>query len=232
MRKNEYGQSLGPAMPEFAPRPAPARQIIEGRYCRLEPVSLSKHGQDLYQAHFSIDDDRFWTYLLSEKPKDRDECMAYVESLTNTTDPTHYAVVDQKTGKALGSLSLMRIDQHNGVVEIGHVNFSPLLQKTTQATEALYLLLNYVFKDLGYRRCEWKCDNFNQPSKIAATRFGFSFEGVFRQAIITKGRSRDTAWFAIIDQDWPELAQNYERWLAPSNFDAAGAQKSKLNHKA
>lgn len=170
----------------------------------------------------------WWTYLLQEKPAQEVEMLVMLEEFALSSDLLHFAVVDMHSNKALGSLALMRIDPVNGVIEIGHVNFSSSLQHTTQASEAIYLLLKYVFSDLGYRRCEWKCDNFNESSKRAALRFGFTFEGIFRQAVVTKGRNRDTSWFAIIDKQWPNRQKGFINWLNASNFESNGQQKSKL----
>jgi RimJ/RimL family protein N-acetyltransferase len=141
----------------------------------------------------------------------------------------HFAVIDRLSGRAVGTLALMRIDPANGAIEVGSVNFSPLLKHTPMSTEAQYLLMKLAFDELGYRRYEWKCDNFNEPSKRAALRLGFQFEGIFRQAVIYKGRSRDTAWFSITDGEWPAVRAALERWLAPENFDAQGGQRMALD---
>ena len=228
MRKNQYGQMVGDDLPGWTPRLFPQKITLNGSYCRLEPVSIEKHAQDLYEAHNLPDDGKLWTFLQHHQPAGQAEFLSYMRELSASNDPLHFAVIDRKSNKALGSLALMRIDAASGVVEIGHVNYSLSLQKTIPATEAIYLLLRYIYEDLGYRRCEWKCDNFNEASKKTALRFGFSFEGVFRQAVITKGRNRDTAWFASIDQDWPALKRGFESWLDASNFDAKGQQKRKL----
>jgi len=143
-------------------------------------------------------------------------------------DPLFHTIVDLATGKAVGVATFMRIDRASGVIEVGNINYSPLLQRTPAATEAMFLMMRRVFEELGYRRYEWKCDSLNAPSRAAALRLGFQFEGIFRQAVVYKGRNRDTAWFSIIDSEWPSLKRAYEQWLGPENFDAEGRQKRKL----
>lgn len=228
-RHNDFGQSIGPDLPEWTPRSLPPRRAIEGRFCILEPLDASKHAADLHTAYAQAPDGRDWTYLGVERPADADLTRAYAERIAKSTDPMHFAVIDRRSGRAVGTLALMRIDPANGVIEVGSVNFSPLLKNTPMSTEAQYLLMKLVFDELGYRRHEWKCDNFNEPSKRAAARLGFQYEGLFRQAVIYKGRGRDTAWFSIIDSEWPALRTAFERWLAPENFDAQGRQRMSLD---
>jgi len=228
-RQNEFGQSIGPEVPEWTPRALPPRRVIEGRFCRLEPLDVAKHADDLYAAYAQAPDGRDWTYLGVERPADLAGLRAYVERIAKSCDPLHFAVVDVRSGRAVGSLALMRIDPANGAIEVGTVNFSPLLKNTPMSTEAQYLLMKFAFDELGYRRYEWKCDNFNEPSKRAALRLGFRYEGLFRQAVIYKGRTRDTAWFSIIDSEWPALRTAFERWLAPGNFDEKGGQRMSLD---
>jgi RimJ/RimL family protein N-acetyltransferase len=228
-RQNEYGQPIGPLVPEWAPRSLPPRHPIEGRYCVLEPLDAARHADDLYAAYALAPDARDWTYLFVERPADLASARAYVERAAQSTDPLHFAVVDRQSGRAVGTLALMRIDPAHGAIEVGSVTFSPLLKQTPMSTEAQYLLMKLAFDQLGYRRYEWKCDNFNEPSKRAAARLGFQFEGIFRQAIVYKGRSRDTAWFSIVDSEWPALRTAFERWLAPENFDAEDKQRMALD---
>lgn len=152
----------------------------------------------------------------------------YCERAAASEDPLHFAVIARASGRAVGTLALMRIDPPNGVAEVGHVTFSPLLKRTPVSTEAQFLLMRRVFDELGYRRYEWKCDSLNAPSRQAALRLGFQFEGIFRQAVVYKGRSRDTAWFSIIDGEWPARRAAFEQWLAPENFDAQGRQRARL----
>jgi Acetyltransferases, including N-acetylases of ribosomal proteins len=205
---------------------APPRTPMSGRFCRLEPLGLA-HAQGLYEANALDREQRNWTYLPLEPFTAIDAYRAWVEKAAAGSDPLFFAIVDAG-GRPVGVASFLRIDPGNGVIEIGHLNFSPLMQRTPIATQAIFLMLKRAFDELGYRRCEWKCDSLNEPSRIAALRFGFSYEGLFRQAIVYKGRNRDTAWYSIIDAEWPRLRKAYESWLAPENFDAGGKQRRKL----
>ncbi|MDM9622628.1 GNAT family protein [Rhizobium sp. S96] len=206
----------------------PDRVVLDGRYTRLEPLDPAKHGEQLFaSAQQPGADDRF-RYLFEEAPADLAAFTPWLEKAAASPDPMFFAVIDKKTGRAEGRQALMRIDATHGVIEIGNILWGPGIARTRVATEALYLFASYAFDTLGYRRFEWKCNDLNEPSKRAALRFGFAFEGVFRQHMVAKGRNRDTAWFAMIDGDWPRLKAGYEAWLAPSNFDEAGNQKSKL----
>jgi len=225
---NAYGQPIGAPLPDWSPRERPAHTLIEGRYCRLEPLDAARHAADLYAAYSQAPDGRDWTYMISGPFADAADYRAYAERIATGADPLHYAAIDRRTGRAVGTLALMRIDPANGAVEVGHVAFSPLLKHTPASTEAQYLLMRHVFDDLGYRRFEWKCDSLNAPSRQAAERLGFRFEGIFRQVVVYKGRSRDTAWFSIMDHEWPVLATAFAEWLAPGNFDAQGRQLRSL----
>lgn len=207
----------------------PHRIVLEGRYVRLEPLSVERHGHDLFaSAQAPGADDRF-RYLFEETPADYAAFLPWLEKASASEDPLFFSVVDRMTGRAEGRQALMRIDAVHGVIEIGNILWGPAIARTRMATEALYLFASYAFDTLGYRRFEWKCNNLNAPSKRAAERFGFTFEGVFRQHMVTKGGNRDTAWFSIIDSEWPALKAGYERWLQPENFDEDGRQKSKLS---
>lgn len=208
------------------PMPAkgpPQRIVLEGRYTRLEPLGL-QHVGGLWRA---AEPERF-RYLFDLPPETEADMAAYVQTVAPKDDPLFYAVVDRATGEAQGRQSLMRIVPEHGVIEVGGVYWGPALARTRKATEALFLHARYVFDQLGYRRFEWKCNDRNAPSKAAARRFGFQFEGVFRQHMIVKGENRDSAWFAMLDGDWPRIKAEYERWLDPDNFDSAGTQKTKL----
>ncbi|AYG60072.1 GNAT family N-acetyltransferase [Rhizobium jaguaris] len=208
--------------------PRPERITLEGRYARLEPLGAARHGADLLaSAQASGAEDRF-RYLFEEAPADVAAFTPWLEKAAASTDPLFFATIDKRTGKAEGRQALMRIDPVHGVIEIGSILWGPAIARSRVTTETLYLFATYIFDTLGYRRFEWKCHNLNEPSKRAAERFGFTFEGIFRQHMVAKGRNRDTAWFAIIDADWPRLKAGYERWLSPENFDEAGQQKSKL----
>ena len=215
-------------VPNWTARPRPSREPIQDRYCRIEALDIARHADDLFTA-FSLDTSGHnWTYLSSEPWQTKEAMLAWMRTTCLSDDPLFHTIIDAQTSKAVGIAALMRIDPTNGVIEVGHIHFSPLLQKQRAATEAIYLLMARVFDELGYRRFEWKCDALNAPSRAAAQRFGFQFEGIFRQAIIYKNRNRDTAWFAIIDRDWPALKIAYERWLDPNNFDGEGRQQQSL----
>ena len=220
---NHFGQLVGDALPDWQPRPYPQRQTLQGRLCYLEPLA-GKHAEALFAAHQLAPDTRSWTWLLREPDSSVEEFSAWVAGLTGLSDPIHFAVIDRQTRQPVGSLALMRIDANNGVVEVGHVHFSPLLSRTAMATEAHWLLMRYVFDTLGYRRYEWKCNSLNEPSRRAAQRLGFHYEGRFRQALVIKGHNRDTDWFSIIDAEWPQIDSAMQKWLASDNFSADGQQ--------
>lgn len=227
-RMNEYGQPIGDPVPGWTPRDRPGDAPIDGRHCRIERLDAARHADSLFDAYRMARDGRDWTYLFSEPPTDRAGFRARTDAAAASHDPLHHAILDARTGRAIAATALMRIDPTMGTIEVGHVAYSPLIQRTPAGTEAQYLLMRRVFDELGYRRYEWKCDALNAPSRAAALRYGFSFEGVFRQAVVYKGRNRDTAWFSVIDTEWPRLRAAFERWLAPSNFDAAGRQRRTL----
>ena len=229
-RHNEFEQPIGAPVPDWKGAEAPGRAPLTGRYCRIEPVDVERHAADLYDAYSSAADARDWTYL---NVGPFDSLAASREHLTRmaaSPDPLHHAVIDLATGKAVGTLALMRIDRVNGVIEVGHVTYSPRLKQTRIATEAMFLLMTQVFEVLGYRRFEWKCDSLNAPSRAAALRYGFTFVGIFRQAIVYHQRNRDTAWFSVLDGEWPALRAGYTRWLDAGNFDAQGKQIERLAH--
>lgn len=227
-RLNDYNQPVGDALPDWTGARLPDAPTLQGRYCRLERLSADRHAAGLYEAYRDAPDARDWTYLPSGPYNSPEAYRAWLLNAEMQRDPMHYAVIDASTGKPVGTVALMRIDAANGVIEVGYVTYSPRMQRTRLATEVMALFLRYVFSDLGYRRFEWKCDALNAPSCAAAARFGFTFEGIFRQAIVTRGRNRDTAWYSIIDSEYPALITAFERWLAPDNFDANGVQQQKL----
>ncbi len=210
------------------PRPRPERKVLEGRYARLEPLDPKKHGDELFAASSVPDADTRFAWLPDVPPADRAAFEPWLQKAAASEDPLFFAVIDKASGKVAGRQTLMRMDPANGVIEIGNIYWGPLISRKPAATEAQFLFMRYVFDELGYRRYEWKCNNDNLPSKRAAERFGFSFEGIFRQHLIVKGKNRDTAWFSVIDGEWPALKKAYEAWLAPENFDADGRQKKKL----
>ena len=226
-RTNSFGQAIGFPIPQWSPRPRPSREVLEGRYCRLERLDPAQHTADLYDAN-SADDGRGWTYLPYGPFSSQEDYAEWVKGAAASQDPLFYAIIDKASRRAVGVAALMRIDPANGVIEVGNIKYSLALQRTVAATEAMYLLMQYVFDELGYRRYEWKCDSLNEPSKAAAVRLGFTYEGTFRQAVVYKGRNRDTTWFSIIDREWPALKSAYGQWLAPANFDADGRQRRRL----
>lgn len=200
---------------------------MQGRYCRVEPVDIDRHAADLHAANLEAGDHSRWTYLSAHGFDDLDAYRDWLRGMTAADDPLLHAIVDQ-TGRAVGVAAYLRIDPANGAIEVGHINYSPRLQRTRMATEAMYLMMRRAFDELGYRRYEWKCDSLNAPSRAAARRLGFTFEGIFRQALVYKGRNRDTAWFSIIDAEWPAIRDGFQRWLDPANFDANGRQVRRL----
>ena len=228
MAQDEHGLPVGPQVPGWTGARQPARRVIPGRFCRLEPVDAARHGAALWAAHAAAPDGREWAYLFQARPASESAFLSLLASMAQSADPLQFAVVDATTERASGTLSLMRIDPAHGVIEVGNVNFSPALQRTTASTEAQYLLMRHVFDDLGYRRYEWKCDSLNARSRVAAERLGFSFEGIFRQAVVYKGRSRDTAWYSVIDSEWPAVRRGFERWLHPDNMEPDGMPRASL----
>jgi len=202
--------------------------VLEGRYARLEPLS-SAHAEGLYEASSGGSAAQRFAFLPAHPPSGIADMLAWIEQAAEAEDRIYAAVVELASGAALGRQSLMRFVPEHGVIEIGDILWGPRMARTRTATEALYLAARYVFDDLGYRRFEWKCNDLNAPSKKAALRFGFAFEGVFRQHMWVKGVNRDTAWFAMLDRDWPRMRGEYQRWLDPTNFDAQGIQRSALN---
>jgi RimJ/RimL family protein N-acetyltransferase len=227
-RVNSAGQPVGPAMPGWVPRPRPPRNPMVGRYAVIEPVCVERHSSDLFSAYMQAPDTSDWTYLSAERPEGEAQFRAYLTKLASSEDPLHHAIIDAASGRALGTAALMRIEPAHGVIEVGFITFSPALKRTRVATEAMYLMMKRAFDELGYRRYEWKCDSLNAPSRAAALRYGFTFEGVFRKAIVYKGRSRDTAWYSITDEEWPGIREAFESWLQPQNFDADGKQRRAL----
>jgi len=213
-----------------APHPAfsrPERVVLEGRYVRLEPLALS-HLDGLWSASSTADGPERYRWLYDEPPQSRDELAAWIGWASKSEDPIYYGIVEQASGQCLGRQSYLRISPKDGVIEVGGIFWGPRMARTRLATEALYLSARYAFETLGNRRFEWKCNNRNAPSKRAAERFGFTFEGIFRQHTIQKGENRDTAWFSMLDSEWPTRKAGFEAWLAPANFDAEGRQKARL----
>ncbi|NKB48755.1 MAG: GNAT family N-acetyltransferase [Alphaproteobacteria bacterium] len=227
-RQNAFGQPISNEIVGWTPPAVPPREAIEGRYGRIEPLDPGRHGADLFDAFAADPQGRNWTYRIEGPFNDQAALEAWLADIATKSDPLFFAYIDRSTGKAVGNGAFMRIDAKLGVIEVGSIMFSPLLQRSRVATEVMYLKMKRVF-ELGYRRYEWKCDALNAPSRRAAQRLGFSFEGVFRQATTYKGRNRDTAWYACIDSEWPQLQEAFETWLDPANFDGAGQQKQRLS---
>ncbi|HYM30382.1 MAG TPA: GNAT family protein [Candidatus Cybelea sp.] len=225
---NHLGQPVGFPVPGWTPRERPPHAPMQGRFCRVESLDPARHGKDLFEANRDDVEGRNFTYL-GYGPFERfEDYAAWMAKMAPAPDPHFHAVIDLASGRAVGVASLMRMDPASGSIEVGHINYSPRLQRKPAATEAMYLMMRRVFDELGYRRYEWKCDSFNAPSRAAAERLGFRFEGIFRQHMVYKGRNRDSCWFSILDSEWPSRKAAFERWLDPANFDAAGRQRKSL----
>jgi len=225
---NLLAQPIGFPIADWKPVPAPARKVMTGRFCSLEPLNSERHAADLFSANALDTEGKNWTYLPYGPFNSYASYRNWIDPFCATSDPLFFAIVSHATGKAVGVASYLRIDPLNGSIEVGHLNFSPLMQRTAIATEAMWLMMREAFA-LGYRRYEWKCNALNMPSRSAAQRLGLSFEGVFRQAAVIKGHNRDTAWYAAIDQEWSALAEAFQTWLAPDNFDSTGKQRIALS---
>ena len=231
MPVNAFDQSIGePVETRSALRPEPV--TLTGRAVTLVPLDAEAHGDSLFAKANGGDKDASWTYLFDGPYTDRAVFKANLAQKALSKDPLFFAILDNASGEAVGYQTLMRIEPVHRVIEVGNILYTPAMQRTIGATEAQYLFARYVFDELGYRRYEWKCNDFNEPSKRAAERLGFSYEGVFRQHMIVKSRNRDTAWFSMLDGEWATRRAAFERWLDPANFDAAGRQKSSLNARA
>lgn len=230
MRYNSFNQPIGDEVKSFQNPKKPSINTIEGKYSKLEHLN-SSHVDDLFTLLCAKENDANWTYLPNEPIHDSDEFNALINTRIESQDPYFFAIIDKATGKALGILSLLRINTKASSIEVGHIHYSSLLKRTRIATEVQYLLAKYVFETLEYRRYEWKCDSLNEPSKRAALRLGFTYEGTFRQALVYKGRTRDTDWFSITDKEWPNIKQQYEDWLDEKNFNSDGNQVNKLSIK-
>lgn len=220
---NQLGQPVGIIVKDWKSPDFPRIEVMQGKYCRLEPLAADRHAQALYNANTMDLDGKNWTYLPYGPFSDFDSYRSWIEQSSSGRDPQFYAIIDLTTGNTVGVASYLRIDPANGSIEVGHINYSPALQRTPAATEAMYLMMAKAF-ELGYRRYEWKCNALNAPSRAAAQRLGLSYEGIFRQAAVVKGRNRDTAWYAAIEQEWPALKAAFTKWLNPANFDELGNQ--------
>jgi len=220
---------VGPPVELLPPGRSPGRAAIQGKYARLEPLDAARHAASLFAcSHARAQDAALWTYMAYGPFPDQGAFEAWIEDRARSSDPLFFAIIEQAGDEASGMASYLNIVPAHGSIEIGHIWFSPPLQKTRAATEAIFLMIRHAFEDLGYRRVEWKCDALNEASKRAARRFSFTYEGTFRQHMVVKGRNRDTAWFAMLDREWPLVRATFERWLSPENFDADGHQRTSL----
>jgi RimJ/RimL family protein N-acetyltransferase len=225
---NELDQPVGFRVRGWSPRPLPPRAPMAGRFCTVEPLDPARHAAQLFAAYVEDREGRLWTYLPRGPFATIEDYRRWAEDAAGRDDPLIHAIIDNATGDAVGTAAYMRIEPAVGVIEVGSITYSPRLQRRPEATEAMYLMMRRVFDELGYRRYEWKCDSLNASSRAAARRLGFQYEGLFRQATMTRGRNRDTAWFSVLDREWPALQAAFERWLDPANFDAAGQQRQSL----
>ena len=227
-RLNDLQQPIGDEVANWTGAQPIADLSMAGTYAKLEPLSKSTHLDDLFEA-ISVDTTgRIWTYMPVGPFADKQQFAEWMEWACASKDPLFAAILDNRTGKAVGFASYLRIAPEPGVIEVGYIAFSPLLQRTPIATEAMYLMMKHVFEDLGYRRYEWKLDDLNAPSHKAAKRLGFTYDGLFRQALVYKGRNRDTAWYSILDTDWPRLKIGFEKWLSSENLAGEGQQQQRL----
>ena len=211
---------------QWKPAQALSRVALEGELVRLEPVDVAQHADQLFAAQSSAPE--LWEYLPYGPFANETAFRVWLTERAATSDPLFYAIIERKSGRALGMASLLRIEQGHGVIEVGHIWYSPALQRTRLATDAMYVMARHVFDDLGYRRYEWKCNALNEPSRRAAVRLGFTFEGVFRQHMVIKGENRDTAWYSMLDGEWPAAKAAFEAWLRPENFNGEGRQLRSL----
>ena len=225
---NALGQPVGFPVDDWTPRPLPPRTPMIGRLCTVEPLDPDRHAAQLFAAYAEDTEGRMWTYLPWGPFRTLDDYRDWAEGACRIADPFFHAIIDNASGQAVGAAAFLRMEPKIGVIEVGGIAYSPRLQRRPIATEAMYLMMRRVFDELGYRRYEWKCNSLNAPSRAAAARLGFQYEGLFRQAMITKGRNRDTAWFSILDSEWPALRAGFECWLDPANFDGEGRQRRNL----
>ena len=222
-RTNEFGQPIGDPVEDWTGAKWPERVTLEGRYSAVVPLKATLHAELLFEAYQQDREGKLWTYMPFGPFDSFEAFQDLIKTYETTKDPHYFAILDA-SGQPVGIASLMRIKPASGSIEVGGIAYAPVLQRSIASSEAMFLLMRYAFEDLGYRRYEWKCDALNGPSRSAALRLGFQYEGIFRQALVYKGRNRDTAWFGITDQDWPRIKQAHENWLDPSNFDAEGRQ--------
>lgn len=225
---NEFNQLVGQEISDWKPRQPPTAKLLAGRFCSLEPIDIAKHAAQLYHNLLVENNGESWTYLPYGPFNDLDAFVQWLEETMQYSDILLYAVIDNQSNQPIGITGYLRINPQHGSIEVGHLHYSKFLKRTLAATEVMYLMMSYVFDELHYRRYEWKCNSLNHPSRNAALRLGFTFEGIFRQSNVFKNRNRDTAWFSIIDSEWPALKEKFQRWLSPNNFDKNGNQKYRL----
>lgn len=228
MTESLKDRPVGAQVAGWEPRPRPPRLAMDGRTCRLEPLEPIRHGADLHSANAADRDGAMWAYLPYGPFADEAAYIDWVKNTALSEEPVFFAIIDRESGKAVGVASYLRIDPVNGSVEVGHVAYAPALQRTVAATEAQFLMMKRAFDELGYRRYEWKCNALNAGSMRAAERLGFTYEGTFRQAAVVKGRNRDTAWFSLLDGEWPSVRAGFAAWLDPENFGSDGSQRRTL----
>jgi RimJ/RimL family protein N-acetyltransferase len=229
MHTNHLGQPVGAPVPGWAPRPRPPKTAMAGRFSTVEPLDPDRHAAELFEANSDDREGRLWTYYNFGPFATLGDYRDWLDGVLGDPNRLYHAICDNRSGKAaVGVAVYSNCQPAIGTVEVGGLVFSPRLQRRPAATEAMYLMMRRIFDELGYRRYEWKCDSLNLPSRAAAARLGFRYEGLFRQAMITRGHNRDTAWFSVIDSEWPALRAAFERWLDPENFDRDGAQRRTL----
>lgn len=226
--KDAFGKPVGHPVRDWTGCALPPRSDMIGDHVIVRPVDVDRDARALFDANKAAPDGSRFTYLSVDAFDDFADYRAWLSGMADKTDPMLHAIIDKATGKAVGVATYMRIDPANGVMEIGNINYAPALSQTIGGTEAMYLMMKRAFDELGYRRYEWKCDDLNVPSRAAAARYGFTYEGTFRNHMVYKGRNRDTAWFSITIEEWPAIRAAFEAWLAPDNFDANGKQRRRL----
>ncbi|NIZ03239.1 GNAT family N-acetyltransferase [Thalassospira lucentensis] len=226
--KDEFGNPVGHPVENWHGCETPPRSDMVGDHVIVSPIDVARDARHLFEANKVATDGGRFTYLSTSAFDDFEAYKAWLEGMAAGNDPMLHAIIDKASNKAVGLAAFMRIDTTNGVVEVGNINYALALSQTIGGTEAMYLMMKRAFDELGYRRYEWKCDDQNAPSRAAATRYGFTYEGTFRNAIVYKGRNRDTAWFSIIDTEWPAIRAAFEAWMAPDNFDENGKQRQRL----
>ncbi len=228
IQKNNLNQPIGAPVKNWVEALPPPKTEMTGLYCKIEPLDVDAHAESLFSSFAKDTENKNWTYMPYGPFDNFRDFYLWLISITEVNDPLFYSVINKEDETVVGLVSYLRINPSQGVIEVGNIHFSPTLQRTAMATEAMFLMMQRAFDELGNRRYEWKCDSLNEGSRKAALRLGFTFEGVFRQAIMYKSRNRDTAWYSIIDSEWPRLKQAFTLWLNPSNFDTQGYQRMSL----